>query len=195
MLANHSPNLVLASASPRRMDLLFQIGIVPARVTPANIDETPRNGENPKQLVARLSVEKAIAVSKENPGVFVLGADTVVACGRRILSKAQTLEQARKLLKLLSGRRHRVIGGLAVISPEGKLYKRIVETHVAFKRLSFKELELYLESREWEDKAGAYAIQGLGSKFIRAINGSYSNVVGLPLYETAELLHGLGFDK
>jgi len=195
MLENYSPNIVLASASPRRADLLRQIGIVPDRVIPANIDETPLNGELPRKLVERLSVEKVFKVFKENPGVFVLAADTVVACGRRILSKAGTLEQARIFLNLLSGRRHKVIGGLAIVSPEGKLYKRVVETHVIFKHLSLEELELYLQSGEWEDKAGAYAIQGLGSKFIRSINGSYSNVVGLPLYETAQLLEGLGFNQ
>jgi len=195
MLENYSPNIVLASASPRRIDLLRQIGIVPDRVIPANIDETPLNGELPRKLVERLSVEKAITVFKENSDVFVLAADTVVACGRRILPKAGTLEQARIFLKLLSGRRHKVIGGLAIVSPEGKLYKRVVETHVTFKHLSLEELELYLGSGEWEDKAGAYAIQGLASKFIRSINGSYSNVVGLPLYETAQLLEGLGFNQ
>jgi len=124
-----------------------------------------------------------------------LGADTVVACGRRILSKAETLEQARSFLELLSGRRHRVISGLAIVSPEGKVYKRTVETHVTFKRLSLEDLDLYLASGEWRDKAGAYAIQGLAAKFIRAINGSYSNVVGLPLFETSQLLAGIGFSR
>lgn len=195
MLEKYLPDLVLASASPRRVDLLNQIGVVPDRIIPANIDETPLSAELPRQLVARLSASKAISVSEKNLGSFVLGADTVVACGRRILSKAETLEQARSSLKLLSGRRHRVISGLAIVSPEGKVYKRTVETHVTFKRLSLEDLDLYLASGEWRDKAGAYAIQGLAAKFIRAINGSYSNVVGLPLFETSQLLEGIGFSR
>ena len=195
MLEKNLPNLVLASASPRRVDLLNQIGVVPDRIIPANIDETPLRAELPRQLVARLSASKAISVSEKNLGSFVLGADTVVACGRRILSKAETLEQARSFLELLSGRRHRVISGLAIVSPEGKVYKRTVETHVTFKRLSLEDLDLYLASGEWRDKAGAYAIQGLAAKFIRAINGSYSNVVGLPLFETSQLLEGIGFSR
>ena len=195
MLEKNLPNLVLASASPRRVDLLNQIGVVPDRIIPANIDETPLRAELPRQLVARLSASKAISVFEKNLGSFVLGADTVVACGRRILSKAETLEQARSFLELLSGRRHRVISGLAIVSPEGKVYKRTVETHVTFKRLSLEDLDLYLASGEWRDKAGAYAIQGLAAKFIRAINGSYSNVVGLPLFETSQLLAGIGFSR
>jgi len=195
MLEKYSPNLVLASASPRRVDLLYQIGIVPDHIIPAYIDETPLNGELPRQLVARLSAGKAISVSKENSGSFILAADTVVACGKRILSKAETPEQARIFLELLSGRRHKVVGGLAIISPGGKIYKRIVETHVTFKRLSLKDLDLYLASGEWQDKAGAYAIQGLAAKFVRVISGSYSNVVGLPLFETSQLLEGIGFSR
>jgi septum formation protein len=195
MLEKNLPNLVLASASPRRVDLLNQIGVVPDRIIPANIDETPLRAELPRQLVARLSASKAISVFEKNLGSFVLGADTVVACGRRVLSKAETLEQARSFLELLSGRRHRVISGLAIVSPEGKVYKRTVETHVTFKRLSLEDLDLYLASGEWRDKAGAYAIQGLAAKFIRAINGSYSNVVGLPLFEVSQLFEGIGFSR
>ena len=195
MLEKYLPDLVLASASPRRVDLLNQIGVVPDRIIPANIDETPLSAELPRQLVARLSASKAISVFEKNLGSFVLGADTVVACGRRVLSKAETLEQARSFLELLSGRRHRVISGLAIVSPEGKVFKRTVETHVTFKRLSLEDLDLYLASGEWRDKAGAYAIQGLAAKFIRAINGSYSNVVGLPLFETSQLLAGIGFSR
>ena len=195
MLEKYSPNLVLASASPRRASLLHQIGIVPDHIIPAYIDEAPLKGELPRQLVARLSAGKAISVSKENSGSFILAADTVVACGKRILSKAETPEQARIFLELLSGRRHKVVGGLAIISPDGKIYKRIVETHVTFKRLSLKDLDLYLASGEWQDKAGAYAIQGLAARFVRVINGSYSNVVGLPLFETSQLLEGIGFSR
>ena len=192
MLAKKSLDIILASASPRRVDLLNQIGVFPARIVPANIDETPITGESPRQLVSRLSLSKASLVSKENPESFILAADTVVACGRRIIPKAESLDQARSFLCLLSGRRHRVITGLAIISPDGKLNKRIVETHVTIKRLSSIELKQYLESGEWEDKAGAYAIQGLAAQFVKSINGSYSNVVGLPLFETAQLLRGLG---
>ena len=195
MLEKYSPNLVLASASPRRVDLLYQIGIVPDHIIPAYIDEAPLKGELPRQLVARLSAGKAILVSEENSGSFILAADTVVVCGKRILSKAETPEQARIFLELLSGRRHKVVGGLAIISPDGKIYKRIVETHVTFKRLSLKDLDLYLASGEWQDKAGAYAIQGLAAKFVRVISGSYSNVVGLPLFETSQLLEGIGFSR
>jgi septum formation protein len=193
MLEKCIDDLVLASASPRRVSLLNQIGIVPDRIIPANIDETPLKSELPRQLVTRLSTRKAISVSKENPGTFVLAADTVVACGRRILSKAETSEQALSFLELLSGRRHRVVSGVTIVSPEGNIHERIVETQVIFKRLSLRELDLYLASGEWQDKAGAYGIQGLAAKFVKAINGSYSNVVGLPLFETSQLLEGVGF--
>ena len=193
MLVKKSLDLVLASASPRRAELLDQIGVVPNLIVPPNIDETVITGESPRQLVSRLSVNKAIWVSEKHSGSIILAADTIVACGRRILSKAENLEQARNFLNLLSGRRHKVISGLAIISPNGRLHKRIVETQVNFKRLSPTELDLYLKSGEWEDKAGAYAIQGLGAKFVKSINGSYSNVVGLPLFETAQLLEGLGY--
>ena len=193
MLAKKPLELVLASASQRRADLLDQIGVVPDRIVPANIDESPITGELPRQLVSRLSASKAILVSKKYPRSIILAADTVVACGRRVLSKPENLDQARSFLSLLSGRRHRVISGLAIISPNGNLYKRLVETHVNFKRLTSTELNQYLESGEWEDKAGAYAIQGIAAEFIKSINGSYSNVVGLPLFETAQLLKGLGY--
>ena len=193
MLAKKPLELVLASASQRRADLLGQIGVVPDRIVPANIDESPITGELPRQLVSRLSASKAILVSKKYPRSIILAADTVVACGRRVLSKPENLDQARSFLNLLSGRRHRVISGLAIISHNGNLYKRLVETHVNFKRLTSTELKQYLESGEWEDKAGAYAIQGIAAEFIKSINGSYSNVVGLPLFETAQLLKGLGY--
>ena len=195
MLEKQLPDFVLASASPRRIDLLKQIGVVPDRIIPANIDEKPLSSEMPRQLAERLSASKAISVAKENAGSFVLGADTIVACGRRILTKVDTIEQALIYLKLLSGRRHRVISGLAIVSPDGELYNRIVETQVIFKRLSLNDLDLYIASGEWRDKAGAYAIQGLAAKFVKAINGSYSNVVGLPLFETSQLLEGIGFKR
>ena len=193
MLVKTSLDLVLASASPRRAELLDQIGVVPNLIVPPNINETVITGESPRQLVSRLSVNKAIWVSEKHSGSIILAADTIVVCGRRILSKAENLEQARNFLNLLSGRRHKVITGLAIISPNGRLHKRIVETRVNFKSLSPTELDLYLKSGEWEDKAGAYAIQGSAAKFIKSINGSYSNVVGLPLFETAQLLEGLGY--
>jgi septum formation protein len=185
--------LVLASSSPRRRELLAQIGIVPAAVDPAEIDETPRPGELPPQLAARLAAEKAQRVAARHPGAFVLGADTVVGCGRRILPKAESMAQARTCLTLLSGRRHRVHGGIAVVTPVGRCVARRVTTSVAMKRIAPEELDAYLASEEWHGKAGGYAIQGRAARFVREIIGSYSNVVGLPLFETIALLEGLGF--
>src|SRR5690242_15926813 len=153
--------LILASSSPRRRELLAQIGIVPDAIDPADIDETPRKGELPLRHAQRLATEKARLVAERHPGAFVLGADTVVGCGRRILPKAETIEQARACLTLLSGRRHRVHGGVALMTPGGKLVERRVTTAVAMKRLSPQELETYLDSTEWQGKAGGYAIQGL----------------------------------
>ena len=185
--------LILASSSPRRRELLAQIGIVPAAIDPADIDETPRKDELPQQHAQRLAAEKALLVASRHPGAFVLGADTVVGCGRRILPKAETAEQAKLCLTLLSGRRHRVHGGVALVTPEGKLLRRHVMTAVAMKRLSPQELASYLAGKEWDGKAGGYAIQGRAALFVREIIGSYSNVVGLPLFETAMLLEGQGF--
>ena len=187
------PPLVLASASPRRLQLLAQIGIVPDRVDPADIDEAPRRDELPPNLAERLAREKASAVAARHPGAFVLAADTVVACGRRILPKAEDVATARRCLDLLSGRRHRVHGGVALVTPEGRVASRAVRTMVAFKRLSEAELEAYLAAGEWDGKAGGYAIQGRAAAFVEAVNGSYPNVVGLPLFETARLLEGLGW--
>jgi septum formation protein len=185
--------LVLASASPRRRDLLAQIGLVPDEVDPAAIDEMPLRDELPPRHAERLARDKASAVAPRHPGAFVLAADTVVACGRRILPKAEDAATARSCLALLSGRRHRVHGGIAVVTPEGRLVSREIRTMVAFKRLSTAELEAYIASGEWSGKAGGYAIQGRAALFVAAVNGSYSNVVGLPLFETAALLAGLGF--
>jgi septum formation protein len=189
-----SPRLVLASASPRRADLLCQIGITPDIVAPADIDERPRKGERPRALAARLAQAKAKAVASMHPGAMVLAADTVVGCGLRILPKAETVAEAERCLDLLSGRRHRVFSGVAVIAPDGKMSAKCVETAVTFKRLSARERAWYLASGEWRGKAGGYAIQGLAATFVRALGGSYSNVVGLPLHETAMLLQGLGYD-
>lgn len=184
--------LVLASASPRRLDLLRQIGLIPGAVDPADVDETPQKGELPAPHAARLAEEKARAVAPRHSGRFILAADTVVACGRRILPKAEDEKTARRCLNLLSGRRHRVHGGLALLSPEGKIHARTVTTVVTFKRLDHDEIESYIASGEWHGKAGGYAIQGLAAALVRQLNGSYTNVVGLSLYETATLLKGVG---
>ncbi len=183
-----TPRLVLASASPRRLALLAQIGIAPDAVVAADIDETPKPKETPRALAVRLARDKAGAV--DAAGAMVLAADTVVAVGRRILPKAETEAQARACLSLLSGRSHRVYTGVAVRTPSGALRDRLVETRVAFKRLSTAEIEAYIADGEWRGKAGGYAVQGHAARFITGIVGSYSSVVGLPLYETAQLLEG-----
>jgi septum formation protein len=186
------PPLVLASASPRRLELLRQIGIVPEAIDPAEIDETPGPRELPAAHVMRLARAKAEAVRPRHPGAFILAADTVVACGRRILGKPADEKAARASLALLSGRRHRVYGGVAAIDPGGRVVGRRVVSQVAFKRLSDAELAAYLATGEWRGKAGGYAIQGYGATLVSWMQGSYSNVVGLPLYETAQLLAGIG---
>lgn len=188
-----APPLVLASASPRRLELLRQVGIVPDRIDPAEIDETPRKGELPAAHALRLAEEKARAVIARHPGAFVLAADTVVACGRRILPKTEDEGSARFCLELLSGRRHRVHGGVAMASPDGRFVTRRVDSQVAFKRLSQAEIDAYLRSREWCGKAGGYAIQGRAAVLIRWICGSYTNIVGLPIFETMQLLAGRGY--
>jgi len=184
--------LILASASPRRLSLLDQIGIRPAAVENPCVDETPAKGESPVELARRLAAAKALAIASGRPGCFILAADTVVAVGRRVLSKAEVEADARQCLMLLSGRRHRVVGGIALVSPDGRLRERMVETKVAFKRLETDEIDGYLASGEWHGKAGGYAIQGRAAAFIRWISGSYSNVVGLALFETSQLLIGAG---
>lgn len=191
--------LVLASASPRRIELLQQAGVEPHRLLPADIDETPLRAEHPRSLAKRLSkakAEKAHASLKTEldfDGSFVLAADTVVAVGRRILPKAELVDEASNCLRLLSGRSHRVYSGVCLITPDGKLRQRLVETRVRFKRLGREELESYLASGEWRGKAGGYAVQGLAGTFVVKMVGSYSNVVGLPLYETVGLLTAEGF--
>src|SRR5262249_3103746 len=169
-----------------------QIGIVPDRVVPAALDEVPGNDERPEAHALRLALAKASAVASENPGAVVIGADTVVACGRRILPKPEDEATARRCLELLSGRRHRVVGGLAVIGPDRSERTRLVTSVVAFKRLEEGEIRDYLASGEWHGKAGGYAIQGRAAALIRFLSGSYSNVVGLPLFETMQLLRGAG---
>lgn len=184
---------VLASASPRRLELLRQIGLVPDRIDPADIDETPRPGEVPASHAVRLAQEKARAVVARHPDAYILAADTVVACGRRILPKPADEASARSCLELLSGRRHRVHGGLALASPDGQLVFRRIDSQVAFKRLSEAEIAAYLRTGEWRGRAGGYAIQGRAAALIHWVCGSYSNVVGLPLFETAQLLAGRGY--
>lgn len=184
--------LILASASPRRRALLEQIGFVPDRIMDAGIDEQPRPRELPRALALRLAVAKAEAVATSFPQAVVLGADTVVARGRRILPKPASAEEAAACLQLLSGARHRVYGGIAVCAQGGRHAVRLVTTAVAFKRLTADEIARYLASGEWSGKAGGYAIQGLAAAFVRQITGSYTNVVGLSLFETAQLLTGFG---
>lgn len=186
------PKLVLASASPRRYDLLAQIGIVPSHVVPADIDEDPVREEAPRVYAERLAREKALTVATDYPDDFVLAADTVVACGRRILPKAEDVATAQACLNLLSGRAHRVYTGIS-LHYRGRQITKSVMTRVQLARLSDLDLNAYLAGGEWQGKAGGYAIQGSAALFIKAINGSYSNVVGLPLYETGNLLKGMGF--
>ena len=186
------PTLVLASASPRRRELLARLGLTPAAINPADIDETPHKGELPRDYAKRMAREKAQAVASGD--AHVLAGDTVVAAGRRILPKAEDEATARKCLELLSGRRHRVLSAIALRAPDGAIRERLSETVVMFKRLSSAEIDAYLVSGEWEGKAGGYAIQGIAEGLISRIQGSHSGVVGLPLYETRTLLRAAGFD-
>lgn len=185
--------LVLASASPRRLDLLRQIGLVPDAVSPAAIDETPTPKETPRLLALRLAAEKARAVASGEPDAFVLAADTVVAVGRRVLPKAETAEEVRACLALISGRNHKVLTGVCVIAPGGHAASRLVESRLQVKRLTAAEIDAYVESGEGIGKAGGYGIQGRAGGFVISLIGSYSAVVGLPLYETRALLTGLGY--
>lgn len=190
-----NPPLILASSSPRRRALLEQIGIRPGRIATPEIDETPLPRELPRAHALRLAEAKLTAVASraDAAGAFVLGADTVVACGRRILPKTDDAASAERCLRLLSGRRHRVYTGVALAAPDGARAARVAMTVVRFKRLGAEELAAYLASGEWQGKAGGYAIQGRAEAFVVAINGSYSNVVGLPLQVTWDLLRGLGW--
>ncbi len=185
-------SFILASASPRRKALLAQIGVHPDDIVGADIDETPRPKELPLDYAFRLAKEKAEAIAAAKPDHFVLGADTVVACGRRILPKADDEASARECLALLSGRAHRVYSGVALVAPGGDVSTRLVETRVKVRRLDQAAVDEYIVADEWRGKAGGYAIQGLFAKHIISIIGSYTNVVGLPLYETANLLNGAG---
>lgn len=185
--------LVLASSSPRRLELLRQVGIEPDLVDPADIDETPGRDETPRRLVLRLALEKAGAVAARHPGAFVLGADTLVAVGTRILGKPEDEADARRMMTLLSGRSHKVFTGVAVIAPGGKVSSRVVETRLGFKRITPQELDAFIAGRDWTDAAGAYKIHKLAGAFVTKLQGSYTGVVGLPLYETVNMLTGLGW--
>ncbi|MAM67303.1 MAG: septum formation protein Maf [Rhodospirillaceae bacterium] len=185
--------LVLASASPRRLNLLARVGLTPDEVLPAEIDETPQRGEKPGPLAKRLSCAKGKTIAEQVHQAWILSADTVVGVGRRILEKPADDGEVRCFLSLLSGRRHRVYGGVTLISPAGKTVTRLTTTSVTFKRLEKDEIDAYIASGEWQGKAGGYAIQGRAAAFVKGINGSYFNVVGLPLYETVSLLRGSGF--
>ncbi len=195
MAAIPNSRLVLASASPRRLDLLQRVGITPSDVVAANVDETPRKNEHPRDLAERLAIAKASAVASDpqGKGVFVLGADTVVACGRRILPKAETEDEARTCLEILSGRRHRVYGGFCLVTPTGTLNSRVVVTMVHMKTLTSVETADYIVSGDWHGKAGGYAIQGRAARFVQKINGSYPNVVGLPVHDVVNMLRGNGY--
>jgi septum formation protein len=183
--------LILASASPRRLDLLARIGLTPDAVVPAEIDETPLKGELPIPYARRIAAAKTAAVRE--PGALILAADTVVAAGRRILPKAETEAEARAALSLLSGRRHRVHSAVTLIDAEGRASHRLSSSIVTFKRLSEEELSAYLASGEWQGKAGGYAIQGRAEALVRALSGSFSGVMGLPLFETRALLRAAGY--
>ena len=193
------PKLVLASGSPRRIQLINQVGIEPDSLRPTDIDETPQRGELPRACANRLARAKAqaaldlVRVDDELKGSYILSADTVVAVGRRILPKAELLDEAAQCLRLLSGRNHRVHTAVCLVTPKEAFRQRLVETKVRFKRLSEEDIEAYLASGEWRGKAGGYAAQGIASAFMVKIVGSYSNIVGLPLYETTTLLAGEGY--
>ena len=198
-MADPIARLVLASASPRRLALLERVGLAPDLLNPADVDETPLKRETPRRLSIRLAEEKAAAalrmpqVKALGPRTFVLAADTVVGLGRRILPKAVTVEEATDCLRLLSGRAHWVYSTVCLVAPGARKSTRCSETKVRFKRLSREDIDSYLKCDEWRGKAGGYAIQGRAEAFVRALSGSYSGVVGLPLYETVHLLQGAGF--
>ena len=193
------PKFVLASGSPRRLALINQAGIEPDALRPAELDEMPRKGELPRACanrLARAKAEAALALVRRDDdlaGAYILGADTVVAVGRRIMPKAELLDEAAQCLRLLSGRNHRVYTAICLVTPKGAFRQRLVETRVRFKRLSEEDIEAYLASGEWRGKAGGYAVQGIAGSFVVKMVGSYSNVVGLPLYESVTLLGGEGF--
>ena len=193
------PKLVLASGSPRRLSLLNQAGIEPDSLQPTEIDEIPVKGELPRALANRLAKTKAqaalasVKIDEELRGSYILAADTVVAVGRRIMPKADMLEEAAACLRLLSGRNHRVYTGICLVTPRETFRQRLIETRVRFKRLSEDDIQAYIGSGEWRGKAGGYAVQGIAGSFVVKMVGSYTNIVGLPLYESMTLLGGEGF--
>ncbi|WP_443750518.1 Maf family protein [Asticcacaulis solisilvae] len=191
-MASRAP-LILASASPRRRDLLAQIGIVPDGIAAADLDESPKPSETPRQLAQRLAADKARAVAASYPDAFVLAADTVVCVGRRVLDKALTPDDVRTCLELMSGRGHRVQTGIALIAPGGRLSSRVVETRLTFKVLTAADIAAYLDCGEGIGKAGGYALQGRAGAFVTNLVGSYTSVIGLPVYETRCLLEGAGW--
>lgn len=184
--------LILASASPRRLDLLARIGVIPDAVDPAALDESVQAGETPRAYARRIAAEKASHVASRYSDAAILAADTVVAVGRRILPKAEDVATARSCLTLLSGRRHRVLSAVTLIEPSGRARHRLSETTITFKRLSPREVSAYIDGGQWQGKAGGYAIQGHAEIFVRALAGSHSGVIGLPLYETGALLAAAG---
>ncbi len=192
-MKNNSHKLILASASPRRVELLKRIGIKPTEICPADIDETPQKKELPQNLALRLATEKAKKISEEKDDCYILAADTVVSVSRVILPKAKTKEDAIYCLKLLSGKRHRVYTAVALITPEKKLVKKSICSKVKFRKLNKNDIDEYINSMEWKGKAGGYAIQGMAEKYIKFISGSYSNIVGLPVYDTINMLNGEGY--
>ena len=187
------PPLILASASPRRLELLAQAGIEPDAVEPADIDESPLSAEIPRLTASRLAAAKAVVVAARHPGAFVIAADTIVAVGRRILGKPASVEDATAMFDLLSGRNHRVFTGVAVVAPGGRRAARLAEARVTFKRLTLADRAVLIDSGEWRGVARAYRIQGRAGAFVTQLVGSYTAVVGLPLYETINLLTGLGY--
>jgi len=185
--------LLLASASPRRRELLARLGVVPQAIVPADIDETPRKNEAPRAYAIRMALEKAATAAAANPDAYILAGDTVVSLGRRILPKAEDEATARQCLALMSGRHHRVFSAIALRAPDGALRHRLSETQVRFKRLEEAEIAAYIASMEWHGKAGGYAIQGRAEGLVAWIAGSHSGVVGLPLFETRALLRSAGY--
>ncbi len=187
------PPLILASASPRRLELLAQCGIAPAKVIPADIDESVLPREKPLAYVARIAAGKADKIAADHPQAIILAADTTVTCGQRILGKAENEDEARAFLKLLSGKRHRVITAVSLRAPDGKKRDFTMTSIVKFQRLSEADIKAYIASNEWRGKAGGYGIQGLAGAFVSFMSGSYTNIVGLPVHETVKALRGLGY--
>ena len=193
VMLSEKPRLVLASASPRRLELLAQINITPDAVIPADINEDPHPAELPRVYAERMAREKLAAVADQADDAFCLAADTVVACGRRILGKPEGADEARQFLKLLGGRRHRVLTSVAIKSPQGQIVERISTSHVKLNRLDEAALSAYIDSGEWQGKAGGYGIQGLAAQHVAWLEGSYTGIVGLPLFEVSQVLRGMGW--